>query len=180
MNKALLLSLSFLSALAFSPAHAATPSDSEIAEVMEEANDAEIKAGKMAEKKASNEEVKNYAKMMVDEHKESEKEGKKVTKDAKIKSKSSDLSKSFKKDASDKISSLRSLKGTEFDKAYISSQIDMHQKLLTDLETNFIPNTQNPQLRSHLEKTKSHVQDHLTQAKKIQESMGGGTTIQNQ
>lgn len=180
MNKALLFSLSFLTAMAFSPTYAATPSDAEIAEVMENANEASINAGKLAERKASNDEVKSFAKMMVDTHKQNEKDSKKVSKSTKIKPKASDMSKDLKKDANEKISSLRSLKGTEFDKAYISSQIDMHQKLLTDLDTNLIPNAQNPEFKSFLEKTKTHVQDHLTQAKRIQESLSGGTTIQQQ
>ncbi|MGZ3773933.1 MAG: DUF4142 domain-containing protein [Pseudobdellovibrionaceae bacterium] len=178
MNKALVYSLSFVASLAFSPAHAANPSDGEISEVMEEANEAEVNAGKIAERKATNEEVKSFAKMMVDSHKENEKEGKKVLKDTKIKTKSTDLTKNVKKELKDKVSSLRSLKGNEFDKAYISSQIEMHQKLLTDLDNTYIPNAQNPQLKSFLERTKAHVQEHLTHAKKIQDNLGGGTTIQ--
>lgn len=173
MSKAYRLALSILTAFAFSPVYAAIPSDGEISEVMEEANEATIKAAKLAEKKAASETVRSFAKMMTDVHKQNEKDEKKMSKEAKIKSKSSDMSKSFKKDAKEKLSSLKSLKGEAFDKAYINTEIEMHQKLLTDLEANYIPNAQNPELRSYLEKTKTHTEEHLNQAKKIQESLSG-------
>lgn len=172
MNKTTLFSLCFLTFFGISPVFAATPSDGEIAKVIDEANDAEIKAGKLAEKRAQNNEVKNFAKMMVDTHKQNEKEGEKIQKSAKIKSKSSDMTKNFKKDSNEQVNNLKKLKGDAFDKAYMSSEVMMHEKMLSNLENDYIPNAQNPELKAHLEKTKTHVQEHLNQAKQIQESLG--------
>lgn len=168
----ILFSLCFLTFFGISPVFAATPTDGEIAKVMDEANDAEIKTGKLAEKRAQSSEVKSFAKMMVDTHKQNEKDGEKIQKSANIKAKSSDMAKTLKKDANEQVSNLRKLKGDAFDKAYITSQVTMHEKLLSNLENDYIPNAQNPELKAHLEKTKTHVQEHLNQAKQIQQSLG--------
>ncbi|KYG60347.1 hypothetical protein AZI85_12800 [Bdellovibrio bacteriovorus] len=165
---ALLLATSFT----FATAHAATYTDGEIMEIMKVANEAEIDAGDMAEDKAKNSEVKDFAKHMMEEHKKNKKEGKSVSKDAKIKMKSSAKSKELEKDAKNKLSGLKKMKDENFDKTYITQQIEMHQALLTELDSSLIPSAQDPKLKTFLEETKTHVQEHLTKAQEIQQKMG--------
>lgn len=154
------------------PAFAA-PNDQEIAEIMKTANEGEIDAAKLAEKHASNPEVKDYAKKMVDEHKANEKEGKDAFKKGDISPKNNDIAKAMKKDTKAKIKALKEHKKNtaEFDKAYIDSQVAMHQQLLNDLDSNLIPNAKNEDLKAYLTKTREHVQEHLTKAQQIQSSI---------
>jgi len=166
-----------LAVLAFSTAHAAaTYTDEEITEIMKVANDGEIDAGKLAEKHAVNGEVKDFGKHMVKEHKKNMDENKKVSKDQKIKMKSSDMSKTLHKDTKEKLSALKKADKAQFDKEYIQLQIDMHQNLLTELDNSFIPSAKNPELKSFLEKTKTHVAEHLAKAQEIQNGLATTTT----
>jgi putative membrane protein len=146
-------------------------SDAEIASIMKTANDAEISAAKLASKRAKDQEVKNFAQQMIDEHSQNEKDEKDLAKKAGIKMEKSDMAKMLKQDADAKTSDLKSLKGLEFDKAYIAQQVDMHQQLLSQLSNKFIPAAQNPEMKSFLEQTKTHVQMHLDHAKKIQTAL---------
>jgi Predicted outer membrane protein len=155
------------------PALAANPTDGEIAEIMKTANEGEIDAAKVAEKHASSPEVKGYAKEMVEAHKQNEKDGKEAFKAGKISPKNNDVAKAMKKDTKAKIKALKEHKKdtAEFDRAYIDSQVAMHQQLLNDLDSNLIPNAKSEDLKSYLTKTREHVQEHLTKAQQIQSSI---------
>lgn len=50
----------------------------------------------------------------------------------------------------------------------MEQQVAMHSQLLTDIDTKFLPATQSPALKTHLEATKVHVKAHLEKAKAIQ------------
>ncbi|MFS4461024.1 DUF4142 domain-containing protein [Bdellovibrio sp. HCB2-146] len=152
--------------------------DQEIAEIMMTANDAEIDAAKLAKSRASSSAVKDFAEHMINEHTNNMKQGKKITKDEKIKAKSNEEAKNLKATAKDQLAELKKKKGADFDRAYIGTQVAMHQQLLTDLETKLIPQAQNPQFKNFLNETKTHVEQHLSKAKEIQSSMTDTTTTQ--
>lgn len=146
-------------------------SDGEIAEIMMTANKAEIDAAKVAKSKASDGSVKDFAHHMIDEHESNQKDGKKITKDEKIKSKSNDEAKNLKKNAKDDLADLKKKKGLDFDRAYIDGQVNMHQQLLSDLDEKLIPQAQNPQFKTFLTETRTHVEQHLAKAKEIQATL---------
>lgn len=148
-----------------------TLTDAKIVEVMKVANDGEVDLAKMAKSKAESKEVKEFAKKMIDEHKKNEKDVKDVAKKAKVKSEESASSKDLKNMAESKEKDLKNFKGKEFDKAYIDQQVSMHQQLLDDLNQKLIPAAQHPELKSYLEATKSHVQEHLSRAQEIQTTL---------
>jgi putative membrane protein len=147
------------------------PDQNQVAKIMKTANDMEIKAAKVAKSKAQNAEVKAFAEEMIKAHEENNKEAKKITKTNDINPKSSDGSKSLEKEAESKVSDMKKMKGLDFDKAYIDSQVNMHEQLLTDLDTKFIPAATNVNFKTFLETTKSHVQEHLAKAKTIQATL---------
>ncbi|HEX7676248.1 MAG TPA: DUF4142 domain-containing protein [Bdellovibrio sp.] len=167
--KNILIASSIFSVLAGPMAFAL--SDSDIAEIMKTANKAEIDAGKMAKSKASNSQVKDFAKMMVDAHEENMKDGKKIEKKEKIKSETTDTSKDLKSSTKDQLAELKKKKGSDFDKAYIDNQVAMHQQLLNDLDNKFIPAATNPEFKTYLQNTREHVQKHLSKAQEIQSTM---------
>lgn len=148
-----------------------TLTDAKIVRIMKTANDGEIELAKEAKSKAENKDVKDFAKKMIDEHKENEKEGKDVAKKAKVKPADSEVAKTMENDAKTKKKDLKSLKGHDFDKAYIDQQVTMHQALLDDLNAKLIPAAQSPELKTYLESTKAHVQEHLSRAQEIQTSL---------
>lgn len=163
------LTLIAISGFFAASAHAIT--DSSIAQIVKTADEAEIDAAKLAKRHATNDQVKNFAEQMIKDHKDDKNENKDVAKKNKISEEKSDESKSLKKMAEQKESDLKKLKGAEFDKAYIQSQIDMHKDLLQKLESDYIPKANNPELKAYLEKTKTAVQGHLSKAEEIAKSL---------
>jgi putative membrane protein len=145
--------------------------DGQIVDLVKIANEGEVDLGKVGKSKAENKDVKDFAKKMVDEHNKGEKDTKEVAKKGKIKAIETQASKDLKNSTKDKISSLKKLKGNEFDKAYIGAQIEVHQAMLDDLNNKFIPAAQNPELKAHLEATKAHVQEHLATAQQLQTTL---------
>lgn len=147
-------------------------SDGEIMKILSLANEAEIKAAKEALKKASNKEVKQFAGMMKKEHSKNAKEGHRLAKQEKI---TMEMSMKNLKQRTEKLATMTNLKvrkGPSFDKAYINSQVEMHQELHADLEQKLIPAAKNEKLKSFLVETKEHVKMHLEKAQEIQNKIG--------
>jgi putative membrane protein len=165
--KILLIALSLSSVFAVS-AHAQAMTDTQIAEIMKMANDAEIDAGKLAKDDAKNPEVKAFAQEMVEQHKMNMKEGKKVAKKNDIDTEKSEMSKALKEDVKAKRALLKKQKDLAFDKMYMEQQVSMHTELLNNLDTKFIPAATKPEFKSYLQATREHVSEHLEKAKAIQ------------
>lgn len=140
-------------------------SQEQIAKVLVTINEGEIDAAKLAEKKAQKSDTKEFAKSMIDEHKKNEAETKKLFSRMKIAMADSDLSKSLKEDAKKTNKELKDTDKANFDKAYMDSQVAMHEKALNTLNQTLIPNAKNPDLIDHLKKTQAAVEEHLQHAR---------------
>ena len=144
-----------------------TLSDGESAEVMVTLNEGEIDIGQLAKRKATNKQVKDYAKMMVDQHKQNEKDTKKVVRKQDLDFKKTDMSKSFEARAEYMEKTLKKTSKEDFDRTYMSTQVEMHEKDLETVNT-FINSAQNAAYKSHLEKTRDAITVHLAHAKEVQ------------
>ena len=78
------------------------------------------------------------------------------------------ISKSLKADGKQSHDNLKNLSGSEFDKAYIDQQVILHEKALATLNETLLPNVTDETLKSHLEKTRTAVTEHLNDARSIQ------------
>lgn len=166
MKKALCLITFILSTYGIT-AYAANLTDGEISEILLQINEGEIDTAQIASKKAQNDQVKQFAKNMVDEHKNNIKETKKVIKDKKIKTRESAMSESFEDEAKALNKDLKKSDKAVFDKAYLNQQVMMHEKALRTLNEVLIPNAQDSEFRMHLEKTRDAVATHLEHAKTL-------------
>jgi putative membrane protein len=145
--------------------------DGQIVEILTTINEGELDAAKMANKKAAQPEVKEFAKTMMAEHKKNKKDTKDLAKRLKIDIKKSDASKALKADAKNSNKSLKDAEKAGFDKAYIAQQMSMHEKALKTLDENLIPSAKNPDLKAHLERTRASVSTHLSHAQALQSKM---------
>jgi putative membrane protein len=141
--------------------------DAQIAEVMATANRGEIQAAEIAKKNAKDKAVKDFANMMITEHRKNDREGKQIAQKAGIKPAKNELATTLETDVKTKTTALKKLKGTAFDSAYISQQVAIHEGLLQELDSKLIPSAQNAEMKAFLEKTKTHVQTHLDRAREI-------------
>ncbi|HVK60839.1 MAG TPA: DUF4142 domain-containing protein [Bdellovibrionales bacterium] len=145
--------------------------DGEVSAVLAAANTAEIEMAQLAQQKATDPQVKAFADKMVADHRANKKEGADVAKSSDIDVQKSNLSKQVASDTEAKMKDLKVRAGSDFDQAYISSQITMHEELLARLNDKYIPGAQDTQFRSYLEETRDHVQQHLDTAQALQASL---------
>lgn len=142
--------------------------DGEIVKVVLTANEGEKDMAEVAVKKAQNQAVKEFANMMVQEHKGNTTELKALAKQEKINDKKSDLSKSLEKDADTWMKDMKKADKAAFDKTYIDAQVAAHQKVLSTLDETLIPQATNAALKEKLQKTRETVAKHLAHAQEIQ------------
>src|SRR4051812_35485871 len=93
--------------LAASGAFAQSVNDAQIAAIVVAANQVDIDAGKLAESKGSNKEVKDFAKRMVADHTGVNKQATELVKKLKVTPEENDTSKSLKKSGQDTLARLK-------------------------------------------------------------------------
>ena len=143
-------------------------SDAQIAGFLSAANQAEIAAGELARKKAKKSEVKKLAEMMVKDHGAAEKEAKAVLTKSSVAPEEGDAARKLATDATTAMDQLKTLKGAEFDRAYVDSQVTMHQQVIDSVDQLLLPNVQNADLKAFIEGVRPKLEAHLEHAKTLQ------------
>ena len=155
-----------------SPKPAEKPlTDAEIVAVTSTANNGEIDMANLATKTATNADVKNFAAMIITQHRDMETKGKALAAKAKITPADNDASTALKSDVQSTITSLKTQKGKDFDKAYMESQVKTHRDVLNLFDNKLLPNAQNGDLKTLLTDGRSHVAAHLAKAEEIQRKL---------
>jgi putative membrane protein len=150
----------------------AGPSDAEILHITKTANDADIEGGNMAKSKGQNADVKSYGNLMISDHTALNAQGDSLAQRASLTPASNPTSQQLMSDHQTAAQRLQSLSGAAFDKAYIAHEVDMHQKLLNNLDQTLIPAAQNADLKNALTQARAKVEAHLNRAKDIQGKIG--------
>lgn len=142
-------------------------SDGESAEVLVTLNEVEIDMGQLAKRKANNKQLKDFARMLVEQHKQNEKDTKNVARKQDLDFKKTDLSKSLEAQAKDMEKTLKKTSKEDFDRIFMSTQVERHQKSL-DTVNSLIASAQNAAFKAHLEKTRDALSVHFAHAKEVQ------------
>ncbi len=147
------------------------PNDAQIAAIVVTANKVDINAGKLAQKMSRNKDVKAFAKQMVIDHSGVNKQVTALVKKLKVTPEDSDTSRSLNDGGKANIAKLKSLKGKEFDKAYIDNEVTYHEAVIDTLDKTLVPNAKNAELKDTLVKVRPLFVAHLDHAKGIQTAM---------
>ncbi|MFL6633677.1 MAG: DUF4142 domain-containing protein [Massilia sp.] len=167
MNKSAPLLLSSL--LAFgAAAHAAGPNDAQIAAIVVAANAVDIDAGKQAETKTQNKDVRAFAGRMVADHAGVNQQAVALVQKLHVTPEANDTSKSLTQGGAATRTRLASLSGKAFDKAYVDNEVAYHETVLGALDKTLIPNASNADLKALLVKVRPAFVAHLEHAKHIQ------------
>ena len=172
MNKLSLIAAATLVVASVASAQTQGPNDAQIAAIVVAANQVDIDAGKLAESKSGNKEVKAFAKRMVTDHTGVNKSATALVTKLKVKPEANPTSISLKKDGQDTLKHLKGLKGSAFDKAYIDNEVTYHQTVLDAIDKTLIPSAKNEELKALLVKVRPAFVDHLEHAKRLQASLG--------
>jgi len=154
-----------------SPSADAGPTDAQIAHIVVTANQVDINAGKLAESKGSDKEVKGFGKQMVTDHTGVNKEATALVKKLKVKPEDNPTSKSLMSGGEDNLKKLKALKGKDFDKAYIDNEVTYHQAVLDAIDKTLVPNAKNEELKGLIVKVRPAFVAHLEHAKTMQASL---------
>ncbi|AGW95381.1 membrane protein [Ralstonia pickettii DTP0602] len=167
----LLLSSAFLFAGQVAVAQDAAPNDAQIASIVVTANQVDIDAGKLAQSKGSNKDVKAFGKQMVTDHTGVNKSASALVKKLKVTPEDNPTSQSLKSGGEKNVQKLKGLKGAEFDSAYIDNEVKYHQAVLDAMDKTLIPSAKNEELKALLVKVRPAFVAHLEHAKQIQTAL---------
>jgi putative membrane protein len=171
MKLARLIAVTAFAALASTAFAQSGPNDAQIAHIVVTANQVDIDAGKLAERKGHSKEVKDFGKMMVTDHTGVNKQAVALAKKLGVKPENNDTSKALKKEGADNVKTLKGLKGAAFDKAYIDHEVAYHQQVLGAIDKVLVPNAKNEELKGLIVKVRPAFEAHLERAKQIQANL---------
>lgn len=140
--------------------------DREFANMAAQGNQGEIALGNLAQHKASNDAVKQFAKTIIDDHTNAGQQLKNWASQSKF-----TLPNGLTQEDNSTKSSLSSLSGSQFDQKYIQSQLQDHKKAIALFEKE-INEGQDPQLKQFAQKTLPVLQDHVRIAEDLAGTMG--------
>jgi len=143
-------------------------SNGEILGLLVAVDDNEVDMAEKALKKKMSPEAKSYAKMMRTEHSAAKKETKKLAGKLDIKTASSKTADDLRTKGAQELKALTSLNGTDFEKAYIDAMVNGHTEVLQLLDSQAIPNAQDPTVKAHVVDMRAKVAAHLEHGKRLQ------------
>ena len=152
---------------------AQTVSDAQIASIVVTANQVDIDAGKLAASKATNPEIKKFGQQMVTDHTGVNKQATALVTKLKVTPEDNSTSQSLKAGGEKNIANLKSLKGAEFDKAYIDNEVTYHQAVIDAIDKTLVPSAQNAELKALLVKVRPAFVAHLEHARMLQKALKG-------
>jgi putative membrane protein len=159
--------------LALTPAVvlAQQPNDAQIAAIVVTANQVDIDAGKLAESKAMNADVKAFGRQMATDHAGVNKQATELVTKLGVKPEDNATAESLKTGGADNVKALSALSGAAFDKAYIDHEVAYHQQVLDAVDKTLIPSAQNAELKALLVKVRPAFVAHLEHAKQVQRAI---------
>jgi len=155
-------------------AAAASLSDPQIANIAVTAHQIDVDRGKLALKHTKNDEVKQFAQQMVDDHQAGINEAVALATRLGVKPLPSDVSKSLHADAKKAAARLKKEKGAAFDKDYIDTEVAFHQAVIDAVKNVLVPGAQNAELKTLLQNAVPTLEGHLQHAKMVQSQVGSG------
>jgi putative membrane protein len=142
--------------------------DAQIASIVVTANQVDIDAGQLAASRATNDEVKKFARLMVTDHTGVNKAATDLAAKLRVTPQDNPTSQSLKADGEKNLTHLKTLKGAAFDTAYIDREVAYHQQVIDALDKTLIPGATNKELKALLMKVRPAFVAHLEHAKRLQ------------
>jgi putative membrane protein len=147
--------------------------DAQIASIVVTANQVDIDAGKLAAERSTNPDVKSFGSLMVKDHTGVNKSATDLVTKLKVGPQDNPTSQSLKSGGDSNLAHLKTLKGAEFDRAYVDHEVAYHQQVIDAMDKTLIPDAKNPELKALLVKVRPAFVAHLEHAKMVQASLDG-------
>lgn len=145
--------------------------DSQIASIVVIANQVDVDAGTLAAAKSRNAEVKEFAKLMIADHKSVLRAATDLVTKLKVVPQDNPTAQSLKTGGEENLAALQILRGRSFDHAYVEREVAYHQQVIDALDTVLIPGASNADLKALLVKVRPAFVAHLEHAKHLLSTM---------
>ncbi|CAN0625428.1 putative membrane protein [Burkholderia multivorans] len=149
------------------------PTDPQIAAIVVTANQVDIDAGRLAESKTHNPDVRSFAERMVTDHSGVNQAAVDLVHKLGVTPEENATSLDLKKGGDANLQTLRKLDGARFDRAYIDHEVAYHVAVLDAIDHTLIPSARNAELKALLVKVEPAFVAHLEHARHLQASFGG-------
>jgi putative membrane protein len=135
-------------------------------------NDAEIEIGQLAQTKATDAGVREFARRIVADHRALKTEVTNSARQLNISPTMPEADEDLREDHQEGLRDLRDrARGKEFDEAFVEHEIKMHKKVLDEID-DALGRNRNQEIRAVLEKARAGVQSHLTTAEELERKLG--------
>jgi putative membrane protein len=145
--------------------------DGQVATVVMVANMGEIEQGQFAMMLASEDDVREYATRMVEEHGAANMRLVTLLADAGINAAPHALSQQLMTESMQILAMLQNRTGMDFDLAYMESQRTVHARVLEIVDMALLPNVESDALRAELEMLRPAIAEHLSDAEEELEDL---------
>ena len=149
--------------------------DATIVAIFDGANTADIETGALAEERGSAKEVREFGAMLARDHKMVRQQGRDLAAKLGV-TPTPPKDDQGAKDHAAAMAHLRSLKGAEFDRAFLRHEVEFHQAVIDAIKMTLLPAIQNGELKALVEKVAPAFQAHMAMAKEIGEKIAAGPT----
>jgi putative membrane protein len=146
-------------------------SDGQIVQILLELNSGEVKTSELAQQKATRPEVKQFAAKMINEHRLNNLEVQRLSVKNNVAATTNPTSRDLKQVAETVTRELKQKSGADFDRAYITHQVMMHESAYETINSKLIPKARNAALKKQLESTRDAVMSHLEEARTLQDQV---------
>jgi putative membrane protein len=147
--------------------------DAQIASIVVTANQVDVDAGRLAATRATREDVRTFAQLMVTDHTGVNKSAAELAAKLKVTPQSNPTSEALKAGGEKNLATLKTLQGAAFDKAYVDHEVAYHQQVLDAIDKTLIPGASNAELKALLVKVRPAFVAHLEHAKRLQSTAAG-------
>lgn len=147
--------------------------DPEIASIAVVANQVDIQAAQLAQKKTKNTAVNDFAKTMIADHNSVIDQATALVKKLNVTPKSNSLSRKLASDGESTRNKLQSKTGAAFDKAYVDNEVAYHKAVIDVVTNTLIPQSQNAELKALLQNVVPILKTHLEHAEMLQKQLSG-------
>lgn len=151
----------------------AAVTDPQIAAIVVAANTVDIEAGKLAQSKTKNKQVKEFADSMVRDHTAVNNAAVALVTKLGVTPEENDTSRALTSSGEQTRARLSGLSGKTFDREYINNEVAYHKLVINALDNTLIPGAQNAELKETLINVRPSFVAHLQHAEHLQALLRG-------
>jgi putative membrane protein len=149
--------------------------DPTIVAIFDAANTADMETGALAQQRAASKEVRDFGAMLVRDHGMVRQQGRDLAAKLGVTPTPPKDDQSAKGHAA-AMARLRSLEGSEFDRAFLQHEAAFHQAVIDAMTQTLLPSTENAELKALVMKVEPAFQAHLKMVRELDRKIAGAKT----